>query len=247
MVPRAFFGLLCALLALPGCDAPAERPPAPPAAEAATTRDGVREGGEPLRQGFTQRPSPGTPGLPPRIPPWLGDESAVRARELWQAIGESKRAAAQQEVEGLVTEWESDPAGERLDRLRGRAHELSREGRLAHRTIAELYAEYLFPNDVAEADRRYKGRWIVLTGTVAPHNMKDFADGFKLVETRPYVHEPLLLATDYELSFVECRLSRPEAQPLRDWEPIHFVASVAGKRRSDVTLDRCVVLPSAPR
>lgn len=177
----------------------------------------------------------------------MSEASAAQARERWGAADESERAGAQRELEGLVDAWEADPTEDRLERLRSRARELSLEGRVPHRTIAELYADYLFPNDVGEADRRYKGRWIVLSGTVAPHNMKDFADGFKLVETLPYVHEPLLLATDYELSFVECRLARADAQRLRDWEPIHFVANVVGKRQSDVSLDRCVVLPSTPR
>ena len=72
--------------------------------------------------------------------------------------------------------------------------------------------------------------------------MKDFADGFKLIEQNPYVHDPLLLATDYELSFVECRLAQPRFQMLRDWQPIHFIAEVEGKNASDVMLGRCIVL-----
>ena len=72
--------------------------------------------------------------------------------------------------------------------------------------------------------------------------MKDMADGFKLVEQNPYEHNPLLLATDYELYFVECQLAQASLQKLRDWQPIHFIALVEGKKRSDLLLRRCVVL-----
>jgi hypothetical protein len=82
----------------------------------------------------------------------------------------------------------------------------------------------------------------VLTGAVAPHNMVDLADGFKLVETTPYVHEPVLLATGYELSFVRCHLARRELQKLRDWQEVHLLGVVEGKLRGDLVLRRCVVL-----
>jgi hypothetical protein len=113
---------------------------------------------------------------------------------------------------------------------------------VSYRTAREPFREFLFPNDENAAAGRYAGRWVVLTGEVAPHNMVDLADGFKLVEQTPYVHEPVLLATDYELSFVRCHLARPELQKLRDWQEVHLLGILQGKLRGDLVLRRCVVL-----
>ena len=54
-----------------------------------------------------------------------------------------------------------------------------------YRDVELLYAEYLFPNVTAEVDAKYKGKLVLLEATVAPANMRDFADGFKLVEPGP--------------------------------------------------------------
>lgn len=142
----------------------------------------------------------------------------------------------------LVEAFAREPNEAAVGALREAAVELARRGQILHVNVARLYADYLFPSSEADADAKYKGKLAVFSGTVAPHNMKDFADGFKLIEQDPYVHDPLLLATDYELSFVECRLVRPEMQTLRDWQPIHFLARVHGKKASDVLLDDCIVL-----
>lgn len=196
----------------------------------------------PLRQGFTQRPDPDTPGLPPPIPPFLDEEELERARIRGKEMSATEVAAAQREIASRVEAFERAPNEETLAALRESALELAKQGKIRYLPVAELYDDYLFPSPKDEADAEYKGKFAVFSGTVAPHNMKDFADGFKLVEQNPYVHDPLLLATDYELSFVECRLARPSLQKLRDWQPIHFVAEVEGKKASDVMLRRCIVL-----
>jgi hypothetical protein len=82
---------------------------------------------------------------------------------------------------------------------------------------------------------------VVLTGAVAPHNMVDLADGFKLVEQTPYVHEPVLLATEYEPR--SCGAISLGASSRRfvtgrrsiSWESWR-------KLRGDLVLRRCVVL-----
>jgi len=196
----------------------------------------------PLRQGFTQNPDPDTPGLPPPIPPFLNDAERAAARMMFAETTEAEAIEAQRELEALVEAFEREPSAELVDRLRATALGLAKRGRILHVDTDTLYADYLFPSSEAEADATYKGKLVVLTGRVAPQNMKDFADGFKLIEQDPYVHDPLLLATDYELSFVECRLARPRFQALRDWQPIHFLAEVEGKKASDVMLRRCIVL-----
>lgn len=113
---------------------------------------------------------------------------------------------------------------------------------MSYRTAEELFREFLFPNDEKAAEELYRGKVVILTGSVAPHNMVDLADGFKLVEQTPYVHEPVLLATDYELSFVRCHLARRELQKLRDWQEVHLLGILEGKLRGDLVLRRCVAL-----
>ena len=216
--------------------------PDAPADDAASPRPGMPAESNPLRQGFTQNPDPDTPGLPPPIPPFLTDAERDAADEMRLELSEAEAAAAQDELASLVEAFERDADEAIVAAIRDAALKLTRRGRILHEPVATLYQDYLFPNSQADADAKYRGKLVVLTGRVAPLNMKDFADGFKLIEQNPYVHDPLLLATDYELSFVECRLAQPELQLLRDWQPIHFVAEVEGKKASDVMLRRCVVL-----
>jgi hypothetical protein len=52
----------------------------------------------------------------------------------------------------------------------------------------------------------------------------------------------VLLATDYELSFVRCHLARRELQKLRDWQEVHLLGILEGKLRGDLVLRRCVAL-----
>jgi len=215
------------------------RAPEPPTSDEPVNEPAVSN---PLRQGFTQRPAPDTPGLPPPVAPVLEEREVERARRLRTELEVAELALAQQELERIVRAIEVDSDARPSSRLREAAMEFARTGHLEWMPVSELYASYLFPNDPEAVDLELKGQFVLLTGTVAPHNMKDFADGFKLIEQNPYVHDPLLLATDYELSFVECRLVHPHSQKLRDWQPIHFIAEVAGKRRSDVLLTRCIVL-----
>jgi hypothetical protein len=220
-----------------GCNPPEETKPREP--EVLT---GKPAQSNPLRQGFTQNPDPDTPGLPPPIPPFLDDAERAAARMMSAEMTEADAIAAQRELEALVDVFEREPSSELVDQLRETALGLARRGKILHVGTDTLYADYLFPSSEAEADARYQGRFVVFTGRIAPANMKDFADGFKLIEQNPYVHDPLLLSTDYELSFVECRLAQPRFQWLRDWQPIHFIAEVEGKKASDVMLGRCVVL-----
>ena len=229
--------LLCGALSVVGCD-PAEDTNG---AEPEPTRGEPAES-NPLRQGFTHNPDPDTPGLPPPIPPFLNDGEREAALALAVALSEADATEAQRELDALVEAFERAPSSELVDELRETALGLAQRGHILHVGIDTLYADYLFPNPEADADAKYKGNLVVFTGRIAPWNMKDFADGFKLIEQNPYVHDPLLLATDYELSFVECRLAQPKFQLLRDWQPIHFLAEVKGKKASDVMLGRCIVL-----
>lgn len=201
-------------------------PSAPPASER-----------RPLHEGFTQRPPKDTPGLPPPAEPLLSemDRAELEAKSL--RVSPEERDRAQSDLLVLVEEFEESGEG---SVIRSKAREDVREGRVPYKTAEELFREFLFPNDEEAAEERYRGRAVVLTGAVAPHNMVDLADGFKLVETTPYVHEPVLLATEYELSFVRCHLARPEK--LRDWQDVHLLGVVEGKSRGDVILRRCIVL-----
>jgi hypothetical protein len=72
--------------------------------------------------------------------------------------------------------------------------------------------------------------------------MLDLPDGFKLFEQTPYAHEPVLLATDFELAFLRCHLARKELQKLLDWQEVHILGIVEGKLQGDLVLKRCVVL-----
>ena len=197
----------------------------------------------PLHEGFTQRPPKETPGLPPPTAPLLTDveREALEAGSL--EVSAEERERAQTELLALVDEFGSTEEGRALlAGIRSKATEAAREGRVSYRAAEELFREFLFPNDEKAAEERYRGKVVVVTGAVAPHNMVDLADGFKLVEQTPYVHEPVLLATDYELSFVRCHLSRRELQKLRDWQEVHLVGVVEGKSRGDIVLRRCIVL-----
>ena len=220
-----------------GCNRPEETRAAEP-----EFRVGEPAESDPLRQGFTQNPDPDTPGLPPPIPPFLDDAERAAARMMIAEITEADAIEAQRELEALVEAFEREPSSALVDQLRETALGLVKRGHILQVSTDTLYADYLFPNPEAGADASYQGKLVVLTGRIAPANMKDFADGFKLIEQNPYVHDPLLLATDYELSFVECRLAQPRFQLLRDWQPIHFIAEVEGKNASDVMLGRCIVL-----
>jgi hypothetical protein len=189
----------------------------------------------PLREGFTQRPPKNTPGLPPPSAPLLTDAE--------RAPGEStvaERERAQGDLLALVARFE---ATREAPEMRARAREHAMAGRVSYLPAEALFREFLFPNDEQAAEDRYRGRIVVLRGAVAPHNMVDLADGFKLVEQTPYVHEPVLLATEYELSFVRCHLVRAELQKLRDWQEVDLLGVVEGKLRGDLVLRRCVVLP----
>ena len=228
--------LLVLVALIGGCQAPEPSPPSPrePAPDVTESR--------PLKQGFTQRPPPDTPGLPPQIAPLLDEAEASAAAARAEALGPEAFRAAQRELDVLVTAFEKHPDPAAPARIRERATELARDGKLPYRDVEALYAEYLFPNVTAEVDVKYKDKLVLLEGTVAPANMRDFADGFKLIDQDPYVHEPLLLSIDYEFSFVECSLAQPSDQPLRDWQPVHVIVEVVGKRYTDLMLRRCVIL-----
>jgi hypothetical protein len=197
----------------------------------------------PLHEGFTQRPRKDTPGLPPPADPLLDEIELAALETRVRQVPAEEREAAQFELLALVDEFEKH-GDERdlLARIRSKAKESAREGRVSYLTAEALFREFLFPNDEKQAEGRYSGKVVVLTGAVAPHNMLDLADGFKLVEQTPYVHEPALLATDYELSFVRCHLARRELQKLRDWEEVHLLGIVEGKLRGDLVLRRCIAL-----
>lgn len=198
-----------------------------------------------LKQGFTQRPPRDTPGLPPPIPPLLDDEERAALDGRRATVAAEDRERAQEEIGSLVARFENDASkdpGALLGRLRSVAVGYAKEGRIGYLTAEALYRRYLFPNDPHDADREYAGKYVLLEGVVAPHNMLDLADGFKLYEETPYVHDPVLLATEYELTFVRCHLAEAEIQKLRDWEEVHILGMVDGKRRGDVVLRGCVVL-----
>lgn len=196
----------------------------------------------PIPQGFTHRPPPGTQGLPPPAPPLLTPEEERGYREARDSASEAARRQAQEELLSILErfEREEDPL-EGRDALRAAVVDRLSRGLVPWLTADELHERYRFPNE-ERAQSVLQGTLVALTGTVAPHSMLDPADGFKVFDQAPYVHQPVLLATEHELSFVRCLLARPELQKLRDWEEAHFVGVVSGKERTDVVLRRCVVL-----
>jgi hypothetical protein len=234
--------LVALLLLLAGCGRNGEEPPEPPESrlEPSAPPPGERR---PLHEGFTQRPPKDTPGLPHSMPPLFDERERAELAARSLQVSQEDRARVQAELEALVDEFERTGDDEALvARIRSKATESAREGLLVYRTAEELFREFLFPNDEKQAEALYRGALVLLTGAVAPHNMVDLADGFKLVEQTPYLHEPVLLATEYELSFVRCHLARREIQKLRDWQDVHLLGEVQGKVRGDLVLRRCVAL-----
>jgi hypothetical protein len=220
-------GLIASLFALCACGAPDGN-------RSAIHKDGPAAQERAFRQGYTQAPPRGAPGFPPPIEPFLTPEEADRA-----ASAETRLSQEERGVSAVLTK-----VLERFDleELRELALREARSGRLPYRTAIQLHRDYLFPNSEAEADARYKTRFVVLTGRVAPESMLDAADGFKVFEEEPYVRSPVLLETDFELTFVRCHLAKPNLQPLKDWQEVHVLGIVVGKQRSDVVLEECVVL-----
>jgi hypothetical protein len=232
--------VLALLLLLAACGKVGDEAPTPESRlEPSAPPPGERR---PLKEGFTQRPPKDTPGLPPPPEPLLSEveRAELEARSL--SVPAEDRERAQAELLTLVDELERTGERSVLPRIRERAREVARDGRVSYENAEELFREFLFPNDEKAVEKRYRGKLVVLRGAVAPHNMADLADGFKLVEQTPYVHEPVLLATDYELSFVRCHLARRELQKLRDWQEVYLLGVVEGKLRGDLVLRRCVVL-----
>ncbi|HXV60994.1 MAG TPA: hypothetical protein VEK15_09900 [Vicinamibacteria bacterium] len=196
----------------------------------------------PIPQGFTHRPPRNAPGLPPPIAPFLSDSEREELASNEVVVSRDAQRRANDELSALIDAFEAHATEGLVAELGERAREHARAGRLRHMSADELYRVFLFPNDPEQATAELRGLLVVLTALVAPHNMTDLADGFKLFEQTPYVHEPVLLATHQELAFVRCRLARPEEQKLRDWQEIHVIGFIEGKDRGDVVMDRCIVL-----
>jgi hypothetical protein len=197
-----------------------------------------------IPKGFTQQPRPGTVGLPPPAPALLTDEEKEVARAKTANVSAEGTEEAQRMLLPLLDELETASAKEReglLERIRDRVIQQAREGRVSLLTAAALHKEYLHPNEKA-ADKKYKGKLVVVKGTVVPHNVADIEDPYKLFRTEPYAHEPLLLQTDYDLSYVHCQLAKPSLQKLVDWQEIHVVGIVEGKDAPDVVMRQCTVL-----
>jgi hypothetical protein len=204
------------------------------------------EESHPFQQGFTQRPPPDFPGLPPPAEPLLDESELAALPDKERSASAESRERAQAAILSLLDELESAPPEDFssvVARLREQAIERVNEGALTYRSADSFYKEFIYPNDGEAVDAANRGMAFVLTGAVAPHNMLDQADGFKLFETTPYVQEPVLLATEYEMSFLRCHLLRKELQLLRDWQEVHLVGVFEGKSgRGDLVLRRCVVL-----
>jgi hypothetical protein len=224
-----------------------ERPPRLEPPESKLEPGGPPPGeSRPFQQGFTQRPPPDFPGLPPPVEPLLDESELAALPDKEQRASAESRDRAQAAILSLLDELESAPPEEFssvVARLRKQAIERVNEGALTYRSADSFYRDFIYPNDGEAVDAANRGNAFVLTGAVAPHNMLDQADGFKLFETTPYVQEPVLLATEYEMSFLRCHLLRKELQMLRDWQEVHLVGVFEGKSsRGDLVLRRCVVL-----
>ncbi len=224
----SYRGIVAGFLALSACGSPdADRPEVfqhgPPAEERA------------FRQGYTQAPPRGAPGFPPSIDAWLTTEEAEQASSAGENLSVDDRRDAQAVLSKALLRFD-------LEGLQALALVEARAGRLPYRTAARLHRDYLFPSSEEEANARYQGRFVVLTGRVAPKSMLDTADPFKVFEEEPYVHEPVLLETDFEFTFVRCHLAKPNMQLLRDWQEVHVLGVVEGKQRGDVVIEECVVI-----
>lgn len=208
-------------------------------------RDPLEEDGRKyIPKGFTQQPRPGTVGLPPPAPALLTDEEKEVARAKTANVSAEGTEEAQRMLLPLLDELDTASAKELeglLERIRDRVIQQAREGRVSLLTATALHKEYLHPNEKA-ADKKYKGKLVVVKGTVVPHNIADIEDPYKLFRTDPYAHEPVLLQTDYDLSYVHCQLAKPSLQKLVDWQEIHVVGIVEGKDAPDVVMRQCTVL-----
>lgn len=204
------------------------------------------EESRPFQQGFTQRPPPDFPGLPPPVEPLLDESTLAALPDKADQASPESRGHAQTAILTLLDELERAPPEDfpsLVTRLRKESVARASEGALKYRTAESFYRDFLYPNDGEAVDAATRGKAVVLTGAVAPHSMLDVADGFKLYEQTPYVHEPVLLATEYEMSFLRCHLLRKELQKLRDWQELHVAGVFEGKSgRGDLVLRRCVVL-----
>jgi hypothetical protein len=228
--------LLALLLALAACEARNERRSAEPESRLAPSAPPPGER-RPLREGFTQRPPRDTKGLPPPAEPLFTEAELAEMKARSEQASPADVERAEGDLLELLEQFER--TGNAPD-LSTNAVERARKGWIRYRTAEAFFREFLFPNDENAAEERYRGKPVLLAGAVAPHNMVDLADGFKLVEQTPYVHEPVLLATEYELSFVRCHLARPEIQKLRDWQDVVLLGIVEGKLRGDLVVRRCV-------
>jgi len=212
-------------------------PPGPKPERASTSI--TEPGKNPIRKGFTGEPPPGTVELPQPAPLLSPAETGAVKKK---APTSSEREAAQAELGELLREFERKPEPQAVERIRAAVVQHAREGRLVLTSATELHQEYQYPNDLARADEKYKGRVVVLTATVLPANVAEMTDIYKVFEQEPYVQDPLLLKTEHDVTFVRCRLGQPALQKLADWQPIQLVGIVEGKVGSNVAISRCVVL-----
>ena len=93
----------------------------------------------PLSEGFTQRPPKDTPGLPPPAERLFSEveQAELEARAL--AVSAEARAEAQSELQALVVEFEKyGDERDLLARIRSKATERARQGRLSYRTAEHI-------------------------------------------------------------------------------------------------------------